>query len=158
VTLGGSWEPGLPERRSRETLSEIRILLQTEQAQKQSGLRQRIEMAFSSLTRVFGLGKTFATTLIGSAIRIAAKITAYTYAFLVNRFLGRPPGRLKELWACDLCTTNLAIPEHRQTWAIWQMCPQLPGMYTRVVHGASPFYGLTLRGVSGTPEHSWYTL
>ena len=39
------------------------------------------------------LGETLATTLIGLATRIAAKISAYTYAFLVNRLLGRPQGR-----------------------------------------------------------------
>jgi Transposase DDE domain len=83
----------------RETLSEVGILLQTERAQRQTGLRQRIEIAFSSLKRVFGLGETLARTLIGLATRIAAKITAYTYAFLVNRLLGRPQGRIKELWA-----------------------------------------------------------
>ena len=84
----------------RETLSEVGILLQTERAQRQTGLRQRIEIAFSSLKRVFGLGETRARTLIGLATRIAAKITAYTtYAFLVNRLLGRPQGRIKELWA-----------------------------------------------------------
>ena len=33
------------------------------------------------------------------ATRIAAKIAAYTYAFAVNRTLGRPQGRIKELWA-----------------------------------------------------------
>jgi len=26
-------------------------------------------------------------------------MTAYTYAFLINRILGRPQGRIKELWA-----------------------------------------------------------
>jgi hypothetical protein len=26
-------------------------------------------------------------------------MTAYTYAFLINRTLGRPQGRIKELWA-----------------------------------------------------------
>ena len=41
-----------------------------------------------------------ATTLVGLATRIvAAKITAYTYAFLINRTMGRPQGRIKELWA-----------------------------------------------------------
>jgi hypothetical protein len=40
-----------------------------------------------------------ATTLVGLATRIAAKIAAYTYAFLVNRHLDRPQGRIKELWA-----------------------------------------------------------
>jgi Transposase DDE domain len=83
----------------KETLSEVGILLQTERAQRQTGLRQRIGIAFSSLKRVFGLGETLARTLIGLATRIAAKITAYTYAFLVNRLLGRPQGRIKELWA-----------------------------------------------------------
>ena len=40
-----------------------------------------------------------ATTLVGLATRIAAKIAAYTYAFAVNRMLGRPQGRIKALWA-----------------------------------------------------------
>jgi hypothetical protein len=83
----------------KEVLSEVGIVLQTERAQRQPSLRQRIEIAFSSLKRVFGLGETLATTLIGLATRIAAKICAYTYAFLVNRLLGRPQGRIKELWA-----------------------------------------------------------
>jgi len=26
-------------------------------------------------------------------------MTAYTYAFLINRLLGRPQGRIKDLWA-----------------------------------------------------------
>jgi hypothetical protein len=48
---------------------------------------------------VFGLGERLATTLVGLASRIAAKIAAYTYGFHVNRLLGRPQGRIKELWA-----------------------------------------------------------
>jgi predicted ATPase len=43
--------------------------------------------------------KVLATTLVGLATRIAAKMTAYTYAFLVNRVLGRPQGKIKDLWA-----------------------------------------------------------
>jgi hypothetical protein len=39
-----------------------------------------------------------ATTLVGLASRIAAKICAYTYGFQVNRLLGRAQGRIKELW------------------------------------------------------------
>jgi hypothetical protein len=62
-------------------------------------VRQRVEIAFSSLKRVFGLGETLATTLVGLATRIAAKMTVYTYAFLVNRVLGRPQGKIKDLWA-----------------------------------------------------------
>jgi hypothetical protein len=58
-----------------------------------------VEICFSSLKRVFGVGEILAKTLVGLVTRIAAKMTAYTYAFVVNRVLGRPQGRIKELWA-----------------------------------------------------------
>ncbi len=83
----------------REALAEVGILLSTEPSERRRGVRQRIEIAISSLKRVFGLGETLATTLVGLATRIAAKICAYTYAFMVNRILGRPQGHIKELWA-----------------------------------------------------------
>lgn len=83
----------------REELAEAGILLATERAQRRPGVRQRIKIAFASLKRVFGLGETLATTFVGLARRIATKITAYTYAFLVNRLLGRLQGQIKELWA-----------------------------------------------------------
>jgi hypothetical protein len=83
----------------REILAEMGILLSTERSQRRAGVRQRVEIAISSLKRVFGVGETLATTLVGLATRIAAKICAYTYAFLVNRVLGRPQGHIKELWA-----------------------------------------------------------
>jgi hypothetical protein len=83
----------------KEKLAEVGILLATEKAEKRSGVRQQIEIAISSLKRVFGLRETLATTLVGLATRIAAKITAYTYAFYVNRMLGRPQGKIKEVWA-----------------------------------------------------------
>jgi hypothetical protein len=83
----------------REVLAEVGILLATERSERHHGARQHIEIAISSLKRVFGLGETLATTLVGLATRIAAKIAAYTYAFLVNRRLDRPQGRIKELWA-----------------------------------------------------------
>jgi DDE family transposase len=83
----------------REVLAEVGILLATERSERRRGVRQQIEIALSSLKRVFGLGETLATTLIGLATRIAAKICAYTYAFLVNRILGRSQGHIKELWA-----------------------------------------------------------
>ncbi len=83
----------------REALAEVGILLTTERAERRRGARQQIEIAISSLKRVFGLGETLATTLVGLATRIAAKIAAYTYAFLVNRMMGRPQGKIKELWA-----------------------------------------------------------
>ncbi len=83
----------------KEALAEVGILLSTEPSEQRRGVRQRIEIALSSLKRVFGLGETLATSLVGLATRIAAKIAAYTYAFMVNRMLGRPQGRIKELWA-----------------------------------------------------------
>src|ERR687893_2889773 len=83
----------------REALAEVGILLATERSERPHGTRQHIEIAISSLKRVFGLGETLATTLVGLATRIAAKIAAYTYAFLVNRRLDRPQGCIKELWA-----------------------------------------------------------
>ena len=81
-----------------EALAETGVLLVTERS-RQGGKRQQVEIALSSLKRVFGIGETLASTLTGFAIRIAAKIAAYTYAFLINRWLGRPQGRIKELWA-----------------------------------------------------------
>ncbi len=81
-----------------EALAECGVLLVTEKA-NQCGQRQQVEICFSSLKRVFGLAQTLAKTLVGLATRIAAKLTAYTYGFLVNRLLGRPQGQIKELWA-----------------------------------------------------------
>jgi hypothetical protein len=83
---------------SERELAERGVALVTERA-GQHGVRQQVEIAFSSLKRVFGVDETLATTLTGLATRLAAKITAYTYAFLVNRLLGRPQGRMKDLWA-----------------------------------------------------------
>src|ERR687890_405988 len=83
----------------KESLAEVDILLMTEPSERRRGVRQRVEIAISSLKRVFGLGETLATTLVGLATRIAAKIAAYTYAFVLNRMLGRTQGCIKELWA-----------------------------------------------------------
>src|SRR5215210_573015 len=83
----------------KEALAEVDILLVTEPSERRRGVRQRVEITISSLKRVFGLGETLATTLVGLATRIVAKIAAYTYALAVNRTLGRPQGHIKELWA-----------------------------------------------------------
>jgi Transposase DDE domain len=84
----------------KEQLAELGIAVLTDEASARGpGVRQQIEIAFWSLKRTFGLGETLATTLVGLATRIAAKMSAYTYAFLINRVLGRPQGRIKELWA-----------------------------------------------------------
>jgi len=79
-------------------VAESGILLVTERS-RQGGKRQQVEIALANLKREFRLGETLATTLVGLATRIAAKVTAYTYGFYVNRVLGRPQGHLKELWA-----------------------------------------------------------
>jgi hypothetical protein len=81
-----------------EALAEYGILLVTE-CSRQCGKRQQVEIALASLKREFRIEETLATTLTGLATRIAAKIAAYTYGIFVNRVLGRPQGRIKELWA-----------------------------------------------------------
>ena len=58
-----------------------------------------MEIALASLKREFRLGEALASTLVGLTTTIAAKVTAYTYGFFVNRVLGRPQGHIKELWA-----------------------------------------------------------
>jgi hypothetical protein len=75
------------------------VLVTGEASARRPSARQRVEIAFSSLKRLFRLGETLAKTLVELTTRIAAKMTAYTYAFLVNRKLGRPQGRIKDLWA-----------------------------------------------------------
>jgi hypothetical protein len=75
------------------------VLVSSEASAKRPGVRQQIEITFASLKRIFGLGETLATTLVGLVTRIAAKLTAYTYAFHINRMMGRPQGHIKELWA-----------------------------------------------------------
>lgn len=81
-----------------EELAEVGIALVTGHS-GQNGKRQQVEVAFCALKRTFGIERTLAKTLVGLATRIVAKIAAYTYAFFVNRMLGRPQGRIKELWA-----------------------------------------------------------
>ena len=83
----------------KEELAERGVLLATERAERRRGERQQVEVCFAALKRTFGLGETLAKTLVGLATGVAAKVTAYTYAFYVNRVLKRPQGRIKELWA-----------------------------------------------------------
>ena len=71
----------------------------TERTERSSAQRQQVEVCLAALKGLFGLDGTLAKTLVGLASRIAAKITAYTLAFSVNRELGRPQGRIKDLWA-----------------------------------------------------------
>ena len=85
-------------RELERSLAGAGVSLITERS-RQGGKRQQAEIAFSSLKRVFGIERTLAKTLVGLATRIVAKIAAYTYAFHVNRLLGRQQGRIKELWA-----------------------------------------------------------
>ena len=80
-------------------LGECGVLLATERADRRPAVRQQVEVCFAMLKRAFGLGETLAKTMAGLATRIASKVTAYTYGCYVNRLLGRPQGRIKDLWA-----------------------------------------------------------
>jgi len=82
-----------------EELAERGVLLAAERAERRPAIRQQAEVCFAALKRTFGMGETLATTLVGLVTRIAAKMTAYTYGLYINRHLGRPQGRIKELWA-----------------------------------------------------------
>jgi hypothetical protein len=82
-----------------EELAGCGVLLATEKADRRPPIRQQVEVCFAALKCVFGMNRTLAKTLTGLVSRIAAKVTAYTYGFYVNRLLGRPQGRIKELWA-----------------------------------------------------------
>jgi len=82
-----------------EKLAEAGVLLATERADRRPAIRQQVEVCFATLKRAFGMSETLATTLTGLVTRIAAKVAAYTYGLYVNRLLGRPQGRVKELWA-----------------------------------------------------------
>ena len=86
------------EEELEDELAEVGIALVTERS-GQNGKRQQVEVAFSALKRTFGIERTLAKTLVGLVTRVVAKIAAYTYAFFVNRMLGRPQGWIKELWA-----------------------------------------------------------
>ena len=83
----------------KEALVHRGVVLATERADRRPATRQQVEVCFAALKRVFGMGGTLAKTLVGLATRIAAKMAAYTYGLYVNRVLGRPQGRIKELWA-----------------------------------------------------------
>jgi len=82
-----------------DQLAEVGVLLRTERADRRPATRQQAEVCFAVLKRIFGMDGTLAKTLTGLAIRIAAKVTAYTYGLYVNRALDRPQGHIKELWA-----------------------------------------------------------
>ena len=80
-------------------LAQSGIVLATEKADRRPPIRQQVEVCFATLKRIFGMDGTLAKTLVGLATRIAAKVAAYTYGCYVNRLLGRPQGRIRDLWA-----------------------------------------------------------
>src|SRR3712207_8685626 len=49
------------------------MLLSSEASARRPGVRQQIEIAFSSLKRTFGIGETLATTLVGLVSRIRSE-------------------------------------------------------------------------------------
>ncbi len=87
----------------KEDLAEAGVLLATERADRRpAAVRQQAEeVCFALLKGAFGLDGTLAKTVVGLATRIAAKVGGglHTYGLYVNRLLGRPQGRIKELWA-----------------------------------------------------------
>ena len=80
-------------------LAERGVLLASEKADRRPPIRQQVEVCFATLKRVFGMAGTLAKTLTGLATRIATKVAAYTYGCYINRMLGRPQGRIRDLWA-----------------------------------------------------------
>ncbi|MDP8952037.1 MAG: hypothetical protein M3N18_07340 [Actinomycetota bacterium] len=66
-------DPAYRSEASEGDLAGCDLLLVAERAD-QHGERQRIEIRFSGLKRVLGLGETLAKTLVGLATRIAAKM------------------------------------------------------------------------------------
>jgi len=82
-----------------EELVEAGVKLATEKADRRPWVRQQVEVCFAALKGVFGMDVTLAKTLTGLVTRIAAKVAAYTYGLYINRLIGRPQGRIKELWA-----------------------------------------------------------
>jgi hypothetical protein len=79
-------------------LAEHGILLATEKADRHPPIRQQVEVCFATLKGVFSMDGTPAKTLTGLATRITTKVAAYTYGLYINRLLGRPQGRIMELW------------------------------------------------------------
>jgi hypothetical protein len=80
-------------------LAEHGVLLATEKADRRPPIRQQVEVCLAALKRVFRMAETLAKTLTGFATRITAKVAAYTYGCYINRMLGRPQGRIRDLWA-----------------------------------------------------------
>jgi Transposase DDE domain len=80
-------------------LAEHGVLLATEKADRRPPIRQQVEVCLAALKRVFRMAETLAKTLTGLATRITAKVAAYTYGCYINRMLGRPQGRIRDLWA-----------------------------------------------------------
>ena len=84
--------------RLKEELAEAGVLLQTERAERRPAIRQQAEVCFAALKRVFGMGETLATTLVGLATRIAEKVTAYTYGLYITT--GSSEGRRGSSRSC----------------------------------------------------------
>jgi hypothetical protein len=80
-------------------LAQSGSLLATKKADRRPPMRQQVQVCFAALKRVFGMDRTLAKTLVGLDTRIAAKVAAYTYGCYINRLLGRPQGRIRDLWA-----------------------------------------------------------
>ena len=78
-------------------MAEAGVLLATEKADRRPPIRQQVEVCFAALKRVFGLGETLTKTLVGLAVRAAAKVTAYTPTSCTSTASSGTPGAIKGL-------------------------------------------------------------
>jgi hypothetical protein len=97
----GDLEPSAAVRSGRSWPLEECCACEREGGSRHPPIRQQVGRYAlpPSSASLRALGETLAKTLVGLAIRVAAKVTAYTYGLYVNRLFGRPQGRIKELWA-----------------------------------------------------------
>jgi hypothetical protein len=86
----------------REAVAEVGILLATEPSERRRGVRQHIEIALSSLKRVFGLGETLADRLL-----------IYDALEMKFRKLSRPKAP-----DCPLCGANPTITDIRGDYTV----------------------------------------
>ncbi len=70
----------------KETLARCGILLASERAERRHEVRQQVEIALSSLKRVFRLGETLAKTPRRVGYQDRSKVAAYTYANYLGLF------------------------------------------------------------------------
>jgi hypothetical protein len=85
--------------RLKVALAEVDILLVTEPSERRRGQAASGDCHLQSQEGIWP-GRDAGDHPRGAGYQdLKAKIAAYTYAFVVNRMLGRTQGHIKELWA-----------------------------------------------------------